>query len=76
MAEAQQWMKSVFSDMIAEVGWNPDTQELLVKFKKNGKTAAYKGFDEGTAEELSRAPSVGQMFLSDIKPFGQDFRYV
>ena len=42
---AEGWMKSVLSDMVAEVGWNPDTEELLVHFKKNGKTAAYKGFD-------------------------------
>ena len=70
------WSKPVFSTMIAEVGWDDETEELLVTFLKNGKTAAYKGFDEGTAELLSRAPSVGQMLLSDIKPFGRDFRYV
>ena len=35
-------------------------------FKKGGKTAAYKGFEEGTADQLSRAPSVGSMFLSEI----------
>ena len=45
-------------------------------FAKNGKTAAYKGVDEGTAERLSKAPSVGQMFLSEIKPFYTDFRYI
>ncbi len=70
------WMKSVFSDMVAEVGWDPEQQELLVRFKKNGKTAAYKGFDEGTAEQLSKAPSVGSMFLSEIKPFASGWRYV
>ena len=69
------WMKSVFSDMVAEVGWDPEQEELLVRFKKNGKTAAYKGFDEGTAEQLSKAPSVGSMFLSEIKPFAASWRY-
>ena len=70
------WMKSVFSDMVSEVGWDPDNDELLVRFKKNGKTAAYKGFDEGTAEALSKAPSVGQMFLSEVKTFASGWRYV
>ena len=70
------WSKAVFSEMISEVGWDDQTEELLVTFKKKGRTAAYKGFDEGTAEELSRAPSVGTMFLSDIKPFASNFRYV
>jgi len=74
MADAL-WMKPVFSDMISEVGWDPETQELLVRFRKNGKTAGYKGADEGTADVLSRAPSVGQMFLSEIRPFYQDWRY-
>jgi KTSC domain len=70
------WMKSVLSDMVDEVGWNEETEEVLVKFKKNGKTAAYKGFDEGTADVLSRAASVGSMFLSEIKGFASDWRYV
>jgi hypothetical protein len=70
------WMKPVFSSMISDVGWNDETQEVLVKFAKGGKTGAYKGFDEGTAEALSNAPSCGSMFLSEIKPFAEGWRYV
>jgi hypothetical protein len=70
------WSKPVFSSMISEVGWDESTEELLVTFAKNGKTAAYKGFDEGKAEQLSRAPSVGGMFLDEIKPFASAWRYV
>ncbi len=70
------WSKPVISSMISEVGWDEEAQELLVTFAKNGKTAAYKGFDEGTAEQLSRAPSVGGMFLAEIKPFASAWRYV
>jgi hypothetical protein len=70
------WMKPVFSSMISEVGYDTDAEELLVKFVKNGKTAAYKGASEGLAMQLSNAPSAGQMFLSEVKPFYQDFRYV
>ena len=70
------WSKSVLSEMISDVGWNDETSELLVTFRKKGKTAAYKGFDEGTADLLSRAASVGGMFLSEIKPFADSWRYV
>ncbi len=69
------WNKSVLSSLLTEVGWNDETEELTVTFK-SGKTAAYKGFDEGKAEQLSRAPSAGQMFLSEIKPFADSWRYV
>ena len=71
---ADGWMRSVLSDMVAEVGWDPETEEIIVRFKKNGVTWAYKGFDEGTADLLSRAPSVGSMFLSEIKPFASSAR--
>ncbi len=70
------WMKPVLSEMIAEVGWDEENQELLVTFLKKGRTAAYKGFDEGTADQLRRAASVGSMFLSEIKPFAESWRYV
>ena len=70
------WMKSVLSEMVSEVGWDDETNEVLVRFKKGGKVAAYKGFDEGTADQLSRAPSVGSMFLAEIKPFASAWRYV
>jgi hypothetical protein len=70
------WMKSVFSSMVSEVGWDEETQELLVTFTKKGRTAAYKGFDEGKALQLSTAASVGGMFLDDIKPFADSWRYV
>ena len=70
------WNRSVISEMVSEVGWNDETEELLVTFKKNGKTAAYKGFDEETAARLSKAYSVGTMFLSEIKPFAGQWRYV
>lgn len=73
---ADGWMRSVLSDMVAEVGWDPETEEILVRFKKGGKTAAYKGFDEGKADELRKAGSVGSMFLSEIKPFADSWRYV
>jgi hypothetical protein len=71
-----QWMKPVLSSMVSEVGYDTETEELLVKFAKSGKTAAYKGASEGLAMELSNAPSVGSMFLSEIKPRYHDWRYL
>lgn len=73
---ADRWMKGVFSSMINEVGYDPETEELLVTFRSNGKTAAYKGADEGLAMELSNAPSVGSMFLNQVKPFYTNWRYL
>ena len=70
------WSKPVLSSLVSEVGWDETTEELTVTFAKSGKTAAYKGFDEGTDDGLRRAPSVGQMFLSEIKPFASAWRYV
>jgi hypothetical protein len=61
-----QWSKSVFSSMVSEIGYDTDTQELLVTWN-NGRTSAYSGVPEGVAEQLSKAPSVGQMINSDIK---------
>ena len=68
------WSKSVFSSSVTEVGYDSDTQELLVTWQ-SGKRSAYRGVPEGLADELSRAPSVGRMLNSDIKPF-YDHRYV
>ena len=68
------WSKSVFSKMINEVGYDSDAGELIVTFK-NGRKAAYSGVSEDTADELSRAASVGQMFISEIRD-QYPFRYL
>lgn len=60
------WSKNVYSSMVSEVGYDDETQELLVTWN-NGRRSAYSGVPEGLAEQLSRAPSVGQMLNSDIK---------
>jgi len=69
------WTQSVFSSMISSVGYDTDSNELLVTFSRNGKTAAYQGVPEDKANELANAPSVGQMFLSEIRD-AFPFRYV
>ena len=60
------WSKNVYSSMVSEVGYDDETQELLVTWT-NGRRSIYSGVPEGLADQLSRAPSVGQMLNSDIK---------
>ena len=69
------WSRPVSSSMVSEVAYDVDSQELIVTWAKGGKRSAYAGVPEGLADELSRAPSVGSMINSDIKPF-YPHRYV
>lgn len=62
------WSRSVFSSNVSEIGYDSDSGEMLVTWK-NGKTSAYAGVSEETADAAARAPSVGQFLNSDIKPF-------
>lgn len=61
------WMKSVYSSMASEIGYDPDTKEMIVRWN-NGKTSAYKDVPEDVAQECANAPSVGQYLNSEIKP--------
>ena len=69
------WNVSVFSSMVSEIGWDDETNEILVTWAKSGKRSAYSGADEAKALELSKAPSVGGMIHQEIKPF-YSHRYV
>lgn len=62
-----EWSKPVYSSMVSEVGYNEETQELIITWK-NGKRSAYSGVPAEKAEELAGAPSVGQMVNMEIKP--------
>lgn len=69
------WTKSVFSSMVTEVGYDEEKAELYVTWKKSGKTSVYAGVPEGVAFDLSNAPSVGQMVITEIKPYYQHLGY-
>lgn len=60
-------MKPVSSSNISEVGYDPDTQTLRVKFKSGGEYD-YSGVSAEEHEALLSAPSIGKHFLSSIKP--------
>lgn len=61
------WETPVHSSNVSSVGYDADSGELIIKWN-SGKTSAYAGVPEGLALELSKAPSVGQMLNSQIKP--------
>jgi hypothetical protein len=68
------WEKAVFSSNVQAIGYDENTKDLIVTWK-NGKRSAYNGVPEELADEVSRAPSVGTMLNSDIKP-NYPHRYV
>ena len=61
------WSQRVFSSNVEEIGYNAETEELIVTWK-SGKQSAYAGVPEGLAQEVANAPSVGQALNSMIKP--------
>lgn len=54
------------SSFIAGVGYDPDTEVLTLQFT-DGKSWSYDGVDQGTADELNNAGSMGQFFHARIK---------
>ena len=57
-----------------EIGYDDQTGEMLVTWQ-NGKTSAYGGVSEQLADEISRAPSVGEAINSQIKGvYGHRYR--
>ena len=62
------WERNVFSTMVSSVAHNEDEEnpEMTITFAKGG-VYVYEGVPEAVANQLSHAPSVGGMFLSDIK---------
>lgn len=68
------WSRSVFSSNVSEIGFDDEKHELLVTWN-SGKVSAYEGVTEEKADEIARAPSVGQALNMEIKPFFRH-RYV
>lgn len=66
------WTKPVYSSMVSEVGYDENTQELVVRWR-SGKVSGYAGVPEETARRLAdgQIASVGLFLNSDIKPFYQ-----
>jgi hypothetical protein len=62
------WSKPVYSSNVSEVGYDPETGELIITWTK-GKRSIYSGVPEELAEQLANAPSVGSMLNAEIKPY-------
>ena len=62
------WTKSVYSSMVSEVGYDPETKELSITWTR-GKRSIYSGVPEELAVDLSNAASVGTMLNQEIKNF-------
>lgn len=66
-------LRQIFSTHISAIGYDPDTKELHVKFKSNGKTAVYSDVPSDVARMVTDAPSVGtalQQFVKGKFAFG------
>ena len=62
------WSKSVYSSNVSEVGYDPETKELIITWSK-GKRSVYSEVPEELAEQLVNAPSVGSMLNEEVKPY-------
>ena len=60
-------MQPVESSLIAALGYDEDSRELHIQFRKGGATYAYGGVQPHIYENLTTAPSVGKFFLQEIK---------
>ncbi len=57
-----------YSDTVAEIGYDSERSELLVRWSRGGKVSVYSGVDWEQFEQVSKSPSVGSAIASDIKP--------
>lgn len=60
------WTQAVYSSNVQSVGYDDETNELLVTWN-SGRQSAYAGVSEETALALANAPSVGTMLNQEIK---------
>lgn len=67
-------MRSVYSDSVAEIGHDQDTNELYVKWSNSGKTSVYSGVSPEKAASVVTSWSVGKAVHSMIKP-AHEHRY-
>ncbi len=61
------WDQPVFSSMCQSIAYDDENNEMIVTWK-NGSKGAYTGVDEETALQCSKAASVGNYIISEIKP--------
>ena len=60
-------MLLVDSSNVEAIGYDPDTQELHVRFVKSGETYVYYGVEEWVFQEFMQADSKGTHLNTNIK---------
>ena len=60
-------MKPVESSLIAAIGYDGDSGELRVQFRRGGTTYVYNTVQHHVHHNLMEAKSVGKFFLGEIK---------
>jgi len=60
-------MNFVDSSNIEAIGYEPDSQELHVRFLKSGETYVYYGVEDWVFQELMQADSKGIYFNANIR---------
>ena len=67
-------MRQVFSSRVDEIGHDPETGELFVKWKNSGKVSVYSGIDAEKAKTVMNSYSIGQT-LNDLVIGQHDHAY-
>lgn len=62
------WERQVFSEMVSSIGYDAESGDMIVTWKKSGRTSAYSGVPEDVALQAAMAASVGQFINNEIKP--------
>lgn len=60
-------MIPVESSSISEVGYDPETAELQVRFKRSPKVYVYQGVSQEVFDQLMASPSKGGFVNREIK---------
>jgi hypothetical protein len=60
-------MQSVFSSNVDEIGYDPETSDLVVVWR-SGKRSIYSGVPQDVANDVMNAASVGQALNMSVKP--------
>jgi hypothetical protein len=61
-------MRQVFSDWVSEIGYDPETQELHVGYKRGKRrSAVYRGVPEDVAARVMSSPSIGEALHAEVR---------
>lgn len=60
--------KDVHSDMVERVGYDSETQELQVKWRRTGRVSIYSDVPPDVAQQAMTAWSIGEYLNESVKP--------